>query len=619
MPEPLSIAALSAEAKAALEALAAYKEVASEVTHGTAKTLHVTKAVESGEVESALAALALVNFKEGQELIKNALEESGLLRTETTYATASEVVENAAEDTIERLTRLADLVEKEGIAEASITLATEARDAVANSWEGARDGISELYKSEEFVAAKKWCEKWGEEWESGGFEAVAEEVGKDYEEISSAAEKQFSETKEFVLEFPGVAARLIADSPEMIGEQAKECSRFIQDCPEKFENVLETIKLRWAEGEGLLDKLTEAEQGFHEGLDEQFEIILMAKKAEYFVSFGGIEIPIDSSYENGFATKLPFVGSVNEVLAKYGLEEEITAADLAWAGFDVAAIIPLAWGVKATAQATKTATQATTELAEGVAKGGMKSSASAESLSPALGKFSNQSLKNWRDVRIPETDANLFPTMIDRFKHPMIRETPADYARDLYARNPEFRSYVNKWAEKLKEAQGKGPVAIDVVNTQLKRNLSDQLGSHMVEDAINPFFKSVSREVSSPLETSVTGIRTTRADLVFGEAKAPFYWKGHRIEKGSDFPIEVKTGQVPYLKGQAEHLMDQTAGHAQLGEAGMVITTRNFPQDPFTETMRNSLEHSSIHRLLPDKDLLDSASRSLVEEVAKAI
>jgi len=629
MSDPLSIAAIATKLSATAETLGISKEL----YHASLKASALGRSIQTGEVDSALASIALLDLREVQEQLQGVLQESGIIKEETVYAGVGETIETVQEDITEGMDGFAELLEEEGIGGTVVKLAEDGGEWVSDSWEKGKDSFLDFTKSDEFKAAKNWTLKWKEEWDGHGLGGVLEEAGDDLVSIGKPMIDGVSEGAQWaghsIVELPGNTVTLISESPEKLQDAFQDVEKFFKESPEKFSELKASVQEGWSSGGSLGEKLSGAEQGVHRWFDESYEVVLTAKKVTHYLSIGDMKIPISSGFEGGVATEMPLIGSVAEVAAKYGLEEEISAAELAWAGCDVVSVVTLAWGVGAGLKATKIAAEAAPEAIEKLAKENAHSlaksapetalSRSAKSLGWQVDDGVKHSLETWRDVSVSDTGGGMFQQMVERFRHPMLRETPEDYARDLVVRSPEFKADAIKWGHRLKEAQGSGPLAVDAVHTQMKRNLSDRLGSSMVEDAFSPYFKSVSREVSRSLDDSVTGIGSTRVDLVFRDAKAPFYWNGHRVEIGADFPVEVKTGQIPYLKRQADHLLDQTAGHSQIGESGMVVVTRNFPQDPFTETMRDSIKHSSIHRLLPEKDLLDTAVSKVVEEVARQL
>lgn len=355
-------------------------------------------------------------------------------------------------------------------------------------------------------------------------------------------------------------------------------------------------------------KVGELEQFLYRTLDDEFGLVLTAKKVDYLVN---------SKYVPGLLEAAPMVGSLARVNHKFQLGEALTRRDLIDACNDGALIVELSATALGRPEIAAGANWVRTAL-----DGYEKVEPFLNDVKPImirageafdLTNVENSVVKGWvegNDVAIGE---RITPGDFSR-RFEAITPHLEEYFRDCCARYPDMNALYEDKLKKLDEARKLGPGAVQSVMTQAKRNLAGRFAEQLMTDALAPFFDgAIQNEVAVKV-----GERGSRVDRLFEGAKSPIVGKGGLfVPKGGSFAVESKAGSAAYIKSQQSHMNFQAKGGGIAADGNAIFTSKNINglANEVERKLRDSLRDNAIlYKLHPAKADLDRAVLSGLEK-----
>ena len=182
-------------------------------------------------------------------------------------------------------------------------------------------------------------------------------------------------------------------------------------------------------------------------------------------------------------------------------------------------------------------------------------------------------------------------------------------------RDPRFRERIEDYGRRYAATQ-----SLDERKAILRQahiNASGELSERIVSAAFRPL-----GDVSTQGRTVFEDGRYTKTDLTVRNLRAPvLLGRGDRAfaPKGGSLALEVKAGQAPYLRQQADHLVFQAGGHRAANASATICTAdiHDLPADDERELRdRVRVAGSPLIGMLPRKRDID---RAIDEAIAYGI
>ena len=417
-----------------------------------------------------------------------------------------------------------------------------------------------------------------------------------------------------------------------------------------------------------LDKIKAFEQDCMKAADEAGYLVT-AKNVEYLIG--------DDAYVEGIGTKLPLIGSLNQLAYKTDLDVPFTTADLIRAGMDIATLVSIALTMGATAP-TAGAVSVGTEVAavgaeaaalgaeaatvgvvtagaeaaavgveggvaaaagaevvaaEGIAAGVEAAGAGAEALSgvaqvkvgaegvgaAAKETHAFEQVRAWRAGAGADLSKGRATFGDLRARKEALQPHLKDYISERVVDEPLLGRLHEGYTQQLVEARvNKLPGDIQRINRQISRGGSGELGRQITADTFRPYFNDVAFE--HPITEG--GKVVSRVDILAKDAKVPIVGRDFYVPQGGNLAIETKMGKDAYLASETKHMLFQTGKHTDVADASLTVVSKDIKDLPLAveSRMREALgQESKVFAMMWNKDVLDKALRDHVADAARKL